>query len=40
MAAEETEEEPDAGDDEELGEEAVPMGEPSQKKKTRRAAAK
>ncbi|XP_046921722.1 small subunit processome component 20 homolog isoform X1 [Lynx rufus] len=40
VAAGETEEEPDAGDDEELEEEAVPMGEPSQKKKTRRAAAK
>ncbi|KAF3814531.1 hypothetical protein GH733_017689 [Mirounga leonina] len=39
-AAEEVEEEPAAGDAEELEEEAVPMDEPSQKKKTRRAAAK
>uniref|UniRef100_A0A673V8U6 UTP20 small subunit processome component n=1 Tax=Suricata suricatta TaxID=37032 RepID=A0A673V8U6_SURSU len=39
VAAEETEEEPAAGEDE-LEEEAEPLDEPSQKKKTRRAAAK
>uniref|UniRef100_A0A452RNW1 UTP20 small subunit processome component n=1 Tax=Ursus americanus TaxID=9643 RepID=A0A452RNW1_URSAM len=39
-AAEEVEEEPAAGDAEELEEEAAPVDEPSQRKKTRRAAAK
>ncbi|VCW66097.1 unnamed protein product [Gulo gulo] len=39
-AAEEVGEEPAAGDAEELEEEVVPADEPSQKKKTRRAAAK
>uniref|UniRef100_G1MDE1 UTP20 small subunit processome component n=1 Tax=Ailuropoda melanoleuca TaxID=9646 RepID=G1MDE1_AILME len=39
-AAEEIEEEPTAGDAEELEEEVAPVDEPSQKKKTRRAAAK
>ncbi|KAJ8791562.1 hypothetical protein J1605_020284 [Eschrichtius robustus] len=40
LGAEEIEEEPVAGEDEELGEELAPQDEPSQKKKTRRAAAK
>ncbi|XP_031318808.2 small subunit processome component 20 homolog [Camelus dromedarius] len=40
LAAEEMEEEPAARDDVELEEELVPQDEPSQKKKTRRAAAK
>lgn len=40
MAAEEPEEEPDAADIEEVEEGLVPQDEPSQKKKTRRAAAK
>lgn len=39
-AAEEVGEEPAAGDAEELEEEVAPVDEPSQKKKTRRAAAK
>ncbi|XP_022455485.1 small subunit processome component 20 homolog isoform X2 [Delphinapterus leucas] len=40
LGAEEIEEEPVAGEDEELGEELAPQDEPSQKKKTRRAAVK
>ncbi|XP_059881443.1 small subunit processome component 20 homolog isoform X1 [Delphinus delphis] len=40
LGAEEIEEEPVAGEDEELGEELAPQDEPSQKKKTRRAATK
>ncbi|XP_032139103.1 small subunit processome component 20 homolog [Sapajus apella] len=40
LVAEEIEEEPALGDDEELEEEAVPQNESSQTKKTRRAAAK
>nr|XP_058937875.1 small subunit processome component 20 homolog isoform X2 [Kogia breviceps] len=40
LGAEEMEEEPVAREDEELGEELAPQDEPSQKKKTRRAAAK
>ncbi|XP_057411870.1 small subunit processome component 20 homolog isoform X3 [Balaenoptera acutorostrata] len=40
LGAEEIEEEPVAGEDEQLGEELAPQDEPSQKKKTRRAAAK
>ncbi|XP_028346289.2 small subunit processome component 20 homolog isoform X2 [Physeter macrocephalus] len=40
LGAEEIEEEPVAREDEELGEELAPQDEPSQKKKTRRAAAK
>ncbi|XP_033283525.2 small subunit processome component 20 homolog [Orcinus orca] len=40
LGAEEIEEEPVAGEDEELREELAPQDEPSQKKKTRRAATK